>query len=162
MTELHESPSEVSLLPANEQRAPVVSAKQIDIAADPEAVWEVLTAFDRWPSWNPDVRSMSMNSPLAVGSTFRWKAGPGTVRSAIRQLEPPRFIAWTGTSLGLKARDAFLLQARDGRTVVREEESWNGLVARFFRRSLQKTLDRSLESGLRHLKAEVERVQASR
>ena len=90
MTELNESPAEVSLLPANEQRAPVVSAKQIEIAADPEAVWEVLTAFDRWPNWNPDVRSMSMDGPLTVGSTFRWKAGPGTVRSTIRRIESPR------------------------------------------------------------------------
>jgi hypothetical protein len=53
------------------------------------------------------------------------------------------------------------LQPRDGRTVVREEEAWDGLVARLFRRSLQKTLDRALESGLRHLKAEVERCQRS-
>jgi hypothetical protein len=53
MADLHQSPSEGSLLPPSERGAPVVSAKQIEIAADPEAVWEVLAAFDRWPSWNP-------------------------------------------------------------------------------------------------------------
>jgi hypothetical protein len=149
-------------LPPSERGAPVVSAKQIEIAADPEAVWEVLAAFDRWPSWNPEVRSMSMHGPLAVGSTFRWKAGPGTISSTIRQIEPPRRIGWTGRTLGMKAFDAFQLQPHEGRTVVREQESWNGLVAHLFRRSLQKTLDRSLDSGLQHLKAEVERQQTAR
>jgi hypothetical protein len=162
MTDLDKSPSECSLLSPSEQRAPVVSVKQTEIAADPEAVWEVLTAFDRWPSWNPDVTSMSLSGPPAVGSTFHWKAGPGTIRSTIRWMEPPRVIAWTGRTLGMTALDAFQLQPRDGHTVVREEESWSGLVARVFRRSLQKTLDRSLESGLRHLKAEVERKQPVR
>ena len=37
------------------------------------------------------------------------------------------------------------------------EESFDGLVARLFRRSLRKTLDATLESGLRHLKIEAER-----
>jgi hypothetical protein len=33
----------------NEQ-APVVGAGEIEIPATPEAVWEVLTAFESWPS----------------------------------------------------------------------------------------------------------------
>jgi hypothetical protein len=137
--------------------APVVSRTQIEIAAPPEIVWEVLTTFSSWPAWNPDVKSMSMTDPVAVGSAFRWKAGPGTVTSTIQRLEAPRLVAWAGKTLGIKAVDAFHLDRRDDRTLVREEESWDGLVARLLRRSLQRTLDRSLDSGLRHLKAESER-----
>ena len=37
------------------------------------------------------------------------------------------------------------------------EESYDGLVARLFRRPLQKTLDRALADGTRYLKAEAER-----
>ena len=40
------------------QQAPVVGASEIEIAAAPEAVWAVVTEFERWPSWNPDVKSM--------------------------------------------------------------------------------------------------------
>jgi hypothetical protein len=57
----------------------------------------------------------------------------------------------------ITAVDMFRLERRDGTTLVREEELWDGLVARVLRTSLQRTLDRSLETGLRHLKAEAER-----
>jgi hypothetical protein len=40
---------------------------------------------------------------------------------------------------------------------VLTEESYEGLVARLFRRPLQNALDRALDNGLRHLKVEVER-----
>ena len=136
--------------------APVVSRTEIEIAASPEVVWHVLTAFDRWPIWNPEVKAMSVREPVVVGSTFRWKAGPATVTSTIQRLEPPRLIAWSGRTMGIRAIDVFQLDAHDGTTLVREEESWNGLVARLLRKPLQRTLDRSLENGLRHLKEAAE------
>jgi hypothetical protein len=134
----------------------VISRTEIEIAAPPEVVWDVLTAFDRWPTWNPEIKSMSVQEPIVVGSTFRWKAGPSTVTSTIQRLEPPRLIAWSGRTMGIRAIDVFQLDAHDGTTLVREAESWNGLVARLLRKPLQRTLDRSLENGLRHLKAAAE------
>ena len=139
----------------NEQ-APVVSRSEIEIAASPEVVWGVLTAFERWPSWNRDVKSMTMEGDVAPGSVFRWKAGPGTITSTIQRVEPPRLIAWTGTTFGVKAIHFWHLEQRNGKTFVRTEESYEGLVARLLRRSLQKTLDRALANGLGWLKAEVE------
>ena len=127
--------------------APVVSRTEIEMAAPPEVVWDVLTAFDRWPTWNPEVKSMSVQEPVIVGSIFRWRAGPSTVTSSIQRLEPLRLIAWSGRTMRIRAIDVFQLDAHDGTTLVREEESWNGLVARLFRRPLQRTLDRSLENG---------------
>jgi hypothetical protein len=58
--------------------------------------------------------------------------------------------------MGIRAIDVFHLDAHDGATLVRQEESWSGLVARVFRKRLQWTLDRSLENGLRSLKAAAE------
>jgi hypothetical protein len=142
------------------ERAPIVGASEIEIAAAPDAVWEVLTAFERWPSWNRDVKSLSMQAGVAPGSVFRWKAGPGTITSTIQRVERPRLIAWTGKTLGIKAIHFWHLEARDGKTFVRTEESYEGLPARVFRGPLQKTLDRALADGLRYLKAEVERHTA--
>jgi len=135
----------------------VIGASEIEIAAAPELVWDVLTAIDRWPSWNPQVKSMEMQGAIAEGSQFRWKAGPGTITSTIRRVEAPRLIAWTGKTLSIDAVHVYTLEARDGKTFVRTEESYEGLVARLFRGPLQKTLDSALEEGLRHLKAEAER-----
>jgi uncharacterized protein YndB with AHSA1/START domain len=139
------------------ESAPVVGRSEIEIAAAPEAVWEVLTSFESWPSWLRDVKSMSVEGPIAAGTIFRWKAGPGTITSTIQRVERPRLIAWTGRTIGIKAIHFWHFEARDGATFVRTEESYEGLTARLLRGSLQKTLDRALVDGLQDLKAEVER-----
>jgi truncated hemoglobin YjbI/uncharacterized protein YndB with AHSA1/START domain len=145
-----------------DEQAPVVSETQIEILAAPELVWEALTDFAHWPSWNPDVKSMSIEGAVAEGTVFRWKAGPGTITSTIQRAEPPSLIAWTGKTLGIGAIHFWWLEARGGATVVRTAESYDGLVARLFRRPLQRALDNALEDGLRHLKTEVERSLGSR
>ena len=139
------------------ERAPVVGASEIEIAAAPEVVWDVLTAIDGWPSWNPDVKSVSIHDAVAPGAQFRWKAGPGTITSTIQRVEPARLIAWTGSTPGIRAIHFWHLEPRDGKTFVRTEESFDGFVARLFRRQLRRTLDKALANGLRHLKVEAER-----
>ena len=118
----------VDTTPANQP--PVVASGEIEIAAAPNVVWETLTGFDRWPEWNPEVRSMSSGGPAAVGTTFRWRAGPGTITSTIQRFEPPRAISWTGKTLGIKALNGWLLEPRGANTIVWEEESFDGLLAR--------------------------------
>jgi hypothetical protein len=141
-------------------RAPVVGGCEIEIAASQDVAWGVLTEIGRWPSWNPAVTSVSLEGEIDEGATFRWKAGPGTIRSTIQDMEKPWRIAWTGTSLGIKAIHVHTFEPRDGKTVVRTEESYDGVVARLFRRRLQRTLDRALQGELQHLKAEAERRES--
>jgi len=140
--------------------APVVGTSEIEVAAVREVVWDVLTGIEHWPSWNPDVKSVSMHGALAEGSEFHWKAGPGRITSTLEHVEAPRRVAWSGRTLGLNAMHVYALEARNGTTLVRTEESYDGLVARLVRARLQKTLDGALASGLRHLKAEAERRAA--
>jgi hypothetical protein len=142
---------------ASADDAPVRGGGEIEIAAAPEVVWDVLTRFENWPNWNPDVKSMSFDGPLAPGTEFRWKAGPGTIVSTLDRVEPPRYIAWRGRTLTIDAYHEWWLEPRDGRTHVKTEETFSGLLARLARRPLQKTLDKSFEDGLRRLKRESER-----
>jgi hypothetical protein len=95
------------------QKAPVVVSEQIDVDAEPGTVWQVISAIGAWPSWNPAVRSASLNGPLAVGTTFLWKSGPGTIISTLQQVDPPHVLAWTGKTLGIKAIHVYRLEARD-------------------------------------------------
>lgn len=136
-----------------------MGSSEIEIAAPPEVAWQVLTAIERWPSWNPEVKAASIQGGIDEGTEFRWKAGPGTITSTIQDVEAPRRIAWTGKTFGIKAIHVHTLEGRNGATLVTSEESYNGLVARLFRGRLQKTLDSALENGLRRLKAEAERQQ---
>jgi uncharacterized protein YndB with AHSA1/START domain len=142
-------------------QAPVKGSQEIEIAAPPEIVWDVLTRFEDWPQWNPDVKSMSFDGPLAPGSEFRWKAGPGTIVSTLEQVEPPRHVSWRGRTMSIKALHEWRFEPRDGGTLVKTEESFSGLLARLFRGNLQKTLDKSLVEGLEHLKREAERREGA-
>jgi uncharacterized protein YndB with AHSA1/START domain len=141
--------------------APVRSFAELEIDTPVDSVWDVLTAIDEWPTWNPHVKAASLHGPVAAGSTFRWKAGPGTISSIIEHVEPPRVIAWSGTTLGIRAIHVWRLQPVDGRTRASTEESYEGLVARVLSRPLQRTLDKALADGLRHLKAEAERTHGT-
>jgi uncharacterized protein YndB with AHSA1/START domain len=143
-------------------KAPVVGSSEIEIAAAPEVAWDVLTAIDRWPSWNPAVKSVSFEGGLDEGSKFRWKAGPGTIKSTIRDVEAPWRIAWTGRTFGIKAIHVHTLEPRDGRTFVRTEESYDGVFAHLFHGRLQRMLDSTLQSELQHLKAEAERREGEK
>jgi uncharacterized protein YndB with AHSA1/START domain len=137
--------------------APVVARTQMQIAADPQTVWDALTDFETWPAWKRDVRSLSMRGPVAPGSTFEWKAGPGTIKSRLEEVDAPRRIAWTGSTFGIKAIDVFRLEARDGGTLVTEEESWDGLLARLFPARMRRTLQSGIDRGVEALRVEAER-----
>jgi uncharacterized protein YndB with AHSA1/START domain len=146
--------------PAISSEAPVVSAHEVVIDAPIDRVWDVLTAIERWPEWNPDVKSVSLGGPVERGSSFRWKAGPGTITSLFEHVERPHVVAWSGRTLGIRAVHVWRLESKDGGTLARTEESYDGLVAHVLRRSLQKMLDTSLADGASYLKAEAERTPA--
>ena len=137
--------------------SPVVSVTEVEIGAPIERVWAVLTDVEHWPAWNPDVKSVSVEGPVAEGSTFRWKAGPAKITSFVEHVNRPRVVAWSGKTLGIRAMHVWRLEGEDGRTRVRSEESYEGVVAGLLRRSLQKILDKALADGAGYLKAEYER-----
>jgi uncharacterized membrane protein len=62
--------------------APVAARDQIEVNADPDTVWAVISGIEHWPEWNPAVSSVALDGPLRPGTTFRWKAG-GTITSTV-------------------------------------------------------------------------------
>jgi len=141
--------------------APATAEGELQIDADPRTVFSVISAIDQWPSWNPDVRSVTLQGPVQPGAVFRWKSGPSSLTSTLQVVDPPHEIAWTGTTMGIKAVHVFRFQANDGRTLARSEESWEGLLASLLRRYSRKTLDKGIRSVLAHLKTEAERRSAA-
>jgi len=67
-----------------------VASDQIEVNADPDVVWDVISSIEAWPSWNPAIKAASLNGPLDEGTAFQWKAGTGTISSVLRQVERPR------------------------------------------------------------------------
>jgi uncharacterized protein YndB with AHSA1/START domain len=142
--------------------APAVAHSEIEVAAPREIVWAVLTDVEGWPRWNPEVKSASLEGPLTKGTQFRWKAGPGTITSTLQSVESPRLIVWTGKTFGVKAIHVHRLepQGDTGSTIVKSEESWDGLLVRLLHGPMTKTLQKATDSGIRHLKTEAERRAA--
>ena len=120
----------------------------------------MLTKIDGWPSWNPEVKSASLEGDLAPGTVFRWRAGPSRLVSRLVRVEAPHEIAWTGKAMGLNVIHAYGLEPSNGGTSVRTHESVEGLTARLFRGPLKKRMDSAIDVGLRSLKAEAERRAA--
>jgi uncharacterized protein YndB with AHSA1/START domain len=139
------------------QNAPATAAGETQIDADAQTVFAVISAIDQWPSWNPDVKSVQVQGPVQPGTVFRWKAGPSSLTSTLQVVDPPREIAWTGTTMGIKAVHVFRFQAGDGGTLARSEESWEGLLASVLKGYSRRTLEKGIRSVLAHLKAEAER-----
>jgi hypothetical protein len=79
--------------------------------------------------------------------------GPSITLQAV---EPPHRIEWTGKTFGIKVIHIYELEQEDG-TTVRSAESWDGLLVRLLARSMTKSLQKAMDSGLRHLKIEAER-----
>ena len=89
-----------------------------------------------------------MHGPVTPGTTFAWKAGPATIKSRFAEVDAPGRIVWTGMTFGIRAVDAFSLEASDGGTLVRQGESWEGLAARLFSWRMERSLRSSLRDGL--------------
>jgi hypothetical protein len=146
------------MMPVN-QKAPVVESGRVEVAAGMEAVWQTLAAVERWPEWNPDIRDVLLRGPLAEGSTFTWRFGRIAIASRLLEVEPPRFIAWRGTMLGITGVHVWRLDRTAGGTVVTTEESWDGLLPRLLRGRCRRMLRDALVSWLAHLKQRIEGQQ---
>jgi uncharacterized protein YndB with AHSA1/START domain len=151
----------VSAVPEIDPNAPVRNQSEIEIEASPEAVWAALTDFERWPSWNPEVKSISIDGPVQPGTVFRWKSGPGTIVSELQTVDPPHTISWTGKTMSIRAFHVWSLEPRDGKTIVKSDETFQGTLARIFRGPLQKAVDKAFDDSLPRFKAQVERGSQS-
>jgi uncharacterized protein YndB with AHSA1/START domain len=143
-----------------DRNAPATAQGELEIDADPSTVFSVIAAIDQWPSWNPNVKSVTLQGPVQQGTVFRWKSGPSTLTSTLQVVDPPREIAWTGRTMASRpctcsgSRPTTAARWRVPRSPGRA--CW----ARLLKGYSCKTLDKEIRSVLSHLKAEAERRAA--
>jgi|GEM_PF-257693 len=148
-------------IPVNEN-APVVSHGSIGINAPVEAVWAVLTGINKWPEWQEEVTSASLAGEAAEEASFEWEAGGIGFTSKIHTMQANKYFGWTGSTTGAMAvHNWSFVQAGDS-TLVKVDESLQGVFPLLLKQYFQKNLDKGIKNSLNELKAAVESGNAAR
>lgn len=142
-------------IPINEN-APVKSGSHIEIEAPIDSVWRILTDINHWTTWQKEVTKTVVHGEIGQGTRFDWKAGGLSFKSRIHTSVPESMFGWTGTTIGASAIHNWTFEAKGDRTVVRVEESLQGVFPRLFAGYFQRNLDSGIIKNLKELKSAAE------
>ena len=137
--------------------APVIVEESISVQASPELIWNIMIDFQGWPNWNPEIKAVRVEGPIGEGTRFSWKAGPGTIRSQVKEINEHVGIAWVGKTMGITAIHIWKIQGTTERAIVLTRESWDGFHVRLFKKFFRRMLEKSIHVGLGNLKREAEK-----
>jgi len=132
--------------------ASVFSTKTIIINARPEKVWAVLTNINGWSGWLNGITESKLNGDLKPNTTFDWKTGSTKIHSTLHTVEPYTEFGWTGKVYGIFAIHNWTFREMGDKTEVIVSESMEGFLTKFFKKSLNKTLERDMIKSLESLK----------
>lgn len=142
--------------------APVRFTKSIVINASVETVWSVLTDINNWSTWQSDIKQSHLNGELKPHASFDWSSGGVKIHSTLQNLVPMKHFGWTGKSMGIYAIHNWALSENGEGTMLKVEESMEGLLAKLLKKPLNKKLEASLQLWLDLMKGECEmRMQGS-
>jgi hypothetical protein len=136
--------------------APVIVVAEALVNAPIETVWQVVSHFEGWPSWNKSVSKIQLNGPVKVGTLFVWVAGGSKIVSQLEEVDRPNRLAWSGKTFGIRAIHVWRFNKEDEGTHVHSEESFEGLIVKLFPGLMKKILAKALGQGVTALKAEAE------
>lgn len=139
-------------IPIN-KNAPVKSMNQIEIDAPIDTVWKILTNIRSWADWQKAVSETEVHGGIKEGTQFNWKAGGLSFKSTIHTVKSKSMFGWTGTTFGASAIHNWTFVEINGKTMVKVEESLQGVFPRLFRSYFQRNLDSGVITNLEELKA---------
>lgn len=138
-------------------KAPVQCSKSISIHANREKVWAVLTNINDWATWQTNINHPKLNGDLKPETTFDWKTGGAKIHSTLHTVEPFKQFGWNGKAMGMFAIHNWTLTETNGQTEVLVEESMEGILAKLFKKSFSKNLEKGMRHWLDLLKQECEK-----
>lgn len=97
--------------------------RSVSVDAAPEAVWQVLAAYDRIAEWAPDVAHSCLLSDqtVGVGTVRRVQVGRNALRETVVRWDPGTALGYTIEGLPSLVRSAantWTLEAGGGRTAI--------------------------------------------
>jgi hypothetical protein len=141
-------------------RAALSLVLQVEVAAPPEATWEILVDVPRWPLWHRGIQVAILRAEAPEpGVRLDWQAEGMRIRSVLFEVLPRQRLAWSLATLGGTGALRWTLEPLPGGgTRVTLEEWWNGITARILRGTLRRTLTRGRTAWLEALANRVEKA----
>ncbi len=137
------------------EKTSVKASEAIEINASVEKVWNLISDIDNWKGWMPNVTEVKLKGKPAVDVEFDWTNNGTEIHSKIGILEMNKKIGWSGVASIAKAAHIWELNERNGRTIVKTEESFDGFMLSIF--FGKKKLSDSLKEWLLQLKKAAEK-----
>lgn len=141
---------------------PAVLATEIEIDATPDVVWDTLSNFDGFDSWNPFIGEGSGIAAEGSRLELRMTLAGGrttTFRPVVTRAEPPLRLEWLGSS-GVEGvfdgRHQFDLQSSQTGTRLLHREEFSGFLVPLMTNWLERKTEPQFEAMNQALKARIE------
>lgn len=138
---------------------------EIDIAATPERIWQILTDFDAYSRWNPFMTRASGKPVQGQRLTIHMQPEGGralTFRPTVREAVSPRQLRWLGHLLipGIfDGEHSFTIEPLpDGGVRLIQQEDFRGALVPLLAPSLDRKTLPAFERMNRALKRRAERA----
>jgi uncharacterized protein YndB with AHSA1/START domain len=122
------------------------AVNELQIPAEPAAVWAWLCRPDLWPSYYGNARMIKhLGGPwpeLQLGSRFRWLTFGALITSEVVEYEPTQRLAWSAKSMAGSGHHGWVLRSQAGGTFVRTEETQKGLGMQIIKPALRPLMER--------------------
>lgn len=115
------------------KKATFFISNQIDIAAPPQKVWDILINVDSWPEWYAGASNLRLNSTtpgkLAPNAELSWTIMDLDFVSTVKEFEPPYRLSWESRKSTIQGYHTWILIPTDTGTRVVTDESQFGILA---------------------------------
>jgi hypothetical protein len=122
---------------------------EIEIGANADGVWSILTDFDAYPRWNPFIRSIKGVARKGASLDVHVQLDGAKVRSfraTVLAADRPSELSWHGRLLVpgiLDGEHRFAIETlSNGKVRFRQSEPFGGLLVPFLRRTLEGPVQR--------------------
>lgn len=135
---------------------------EIEINADPEKVWKILTDFEKYHHWNPFIKRIIGQAKEGNKIEIHIETPGGKNRKygpEVTKVEHEHELRWLGKSLLLNGEHIFTIERlQAGRVKFVHREVFDGLLTSIFGKSLDTDVKQGFEEMNRALKENAERA----
>ena len=132
----------------------------VDIAADKATVWNILTDFEKYPEWNPFIKSVS--GEVKTGNRIKVKLQGMVFKPTVLSFIKNSEIKWLG-HLWIKGlfdgeHSFHLSENEDGTVRFEQNERFSGILVKLFAKSLDNDTKKGFEEMNEALKQRSEGI----